>query len=233
MFSLKRIGAAAVILAVAWLGLQRVASAEPSRLTSTQGVLSAAACNDANCVTLTATITTPAGTQSFVVSRGSTAVRVGAEQVSPATLERFVGALAIVLSTPVGSQQVAGRIDVLVFPVQGSVSSSVSNDDNDHGNPNASQGDSPNKGGTSGGANAGGGTSGGGTSGGGTTGGGTTGGGTTGGGTTGGGTTGGGTTGGTTHGNGHGNGGNGQGNGQGNGGGEQGNNGNGHQGHNK
>ncbi|HLY20829.1 MAG TPA: hypothetical protein VKT83_00005, partial [bacterium] len=183
MFSLKRIGAAAVILAVAWLGLQRVASAEPSRLTTTQGVLSAAACDDANCVTLTATITTPAGTQSFVVSRGSTAVRVGTEQVPPATLERFVGAPAIVLSTPVGSKQVAGRIDVLVFPVQGSVNPSVSNDDNDHSNPNAANGDSP-KGGTSGGGTTGGGTTGGGTSGGGTTGGGTTGGGTTGGGTT-------------------------------------------------
>src|SRR5579862_7420840 len=181
MFSLKRIGAAAVILAVAWLGLQRVASAEPSRLTTTQGVLSAAACDDANCVTLTATITTPVGT----------------EQVPPATLERFVGAPAIVLSTPVGSKQVAGRIDVLVFPVQGSVNPSVSNDDNDHSNPNAANGDSP-KGGTSGGGTSGGGTTGGGTTGGGTTGGGTTGGGTTGGGTTGGGTTGGGTTGGGT-----------------------------------
>src|SRR5579859_6545627 len=169
MFSLKRIGAAAVILAVAWLGLQRAASAEPSRLTTTQGVLSAAACDDANCVTLTATITTPAGTQSFVVSRGSTAVRVGTEQVPPATLERFVGAPAIVLSAPVGSQQVAGRIDVLVFPVQGSVSPSASNDDNDHANPNTSKGDAP-----KGGANAGGGTTGGGTTGGGTTGGGTT-----------------------------------------------------------
>src|SRR5579864_8768189 len=185
MFTLKRTAAAVVILVVAWFGLQRVAGAQASLLVATQGVLSTAACDGAGCATLTATILTPAGARSFVVSRGGTAVWVGTEKVSPTILDRFLGAPTIVLSAPLGSKQVAGRVNILVFPVQGTVSPSVSNESNDHGNSGAAKGESPN-----------GGTTGGGTTGGGTTGGGTTGGGTTGGGTTGGGTTGGGTTGG-------------------------------------
>src|SRR5579864_4884845 len=178
MFNLKRIGAAIVILAVAWFGLQRVASAQTSLLITTQGVLSTAACDDASCMTLTATMTTPSGMQSFLVSRESTAVWVGTEKVSPTILDRFVGTPAIVLSAPMGSQQVAGRINILVFPVQGSVNSSVSKNENDRG--------SLGNGGSTGGGTTGGGSTGGGSTGGGSTGGGSTGGGTTGGGTTGG-----------------------------------------------
>src|SRR5579864_1798565 len=167
MFTLKRTAAAVVILVVAWFGLQRVAGAQASLLIATQGVLSTAACDGAGCVTLTATILTPAGTRSFVVSRGSTAVWVGTEKVSPTILDRFLGAPTIVLSAPMGSKQVAGRINILVFPVQGSVNSSVSQNKNDRG--------SLGNGGTTGGGTTGGGTTGGGTTGGGTTGGGTTG----------------------------------------------------------
>src|SRR5579864_4480500 len=198
MFNLKRIGATIIILVVAWFGLQRVASAQTSLLITTQGVLSTAACDDASCTTLTATMTTPSGVQSFLVSRESTAVWVGTEKVSPTILDRFTGTPAIVLSAPMGSQQVAGRINILVFPVQGSVNSSVSNNENEHGNlgGDGTTGSGTTGGGTTSGGRTGGGTTGGGTTGGGTTGGGTTGGGTTGGGTTGGGTTGGGTTGG-------------------------------------
>jgi hypothetical protein len=214
MFSLKRTGAAVVILVVAWLGLQRVASAQPSPLLVTQGVLSGAACDDASCVTLTATITMPGGTRSFTVSREGTAVWVGTERVSPAILDRFTGTPAIVLSAPMGSKQVAGRIDILVFPAQGRVSLSASNNASDHGNSDAAKGESPN-GGTSGGGNSGGGNSGGGNSGGGNSGGGNSGGGNSGGGNSGGGNSGG------THGNG-------QDNGQGTGSGEHQNNGHGH-----
>ena len=238
MFDLRRIGAVTAILTVVWFGLGRIASAQTTLVVTAQGILSTVN-DDGNGLTLTATMTTPNGIQSYVVSKGNTSVWVGYEKISPTVLDRFVGTPAIVLSTPVGRQQVAGRINLLVFPVQGQVGTAVSSGDDSHGVGGAASnigggttgagttGGGTTSGGTTGGGTTGGGTTGGGTTGGGTTGGGTTGGGTTGGGTTGGGTTGGGTTGGGTTG-GDPSHGNGQGSGNGNGSGEKGDKGIGH-----
>lgn len=228
MFDLKRIGTAVIILAVAWFGVDRVASAQTTQTIQRQGVLATAACNDANCTTLTVTMTTPSGVQSYMVSSDNTAVFAGYEKISPRVLDRFVGTPAIILSATVGSQQVAGRINLLVFPVVGNVGQGDPDyDDTHHGGTGGTTGGKT--GGTSGGTtgrDTTGGTSGG-TSGG--TAGGTTGenatGGTSGGtsGGTAGGTSGG-TAGGTTgETGGHTSHGNGQTDGKGGGSGEQGN----------
>src|SRR5579864_770530 len=146
MLDLRRLGAAAIILAVAWFGLNRIASAQPAPipLNTTQGILATVACDDASCVTLTVTMTTPNGTQSFVVLRDSTSVWAGNEKMSPTVLDRFVGTPAVILSTPVGSQQIAGRINLLVFPVRGDVVPNVSQieDDTHRGGTSATTGTS-------------------------------------------------------------------------------------------
>ena len=162
MFDLRRIGTAVIILAVAWFGVDRIASAQTTQTIQRQGVLATVACDDSNCTTLTVTMTTPSGVQSYVVSRDNTAVFAGLEKISPTVLDRFVGTPAIILSTLVGSQQVAGRINLLVFPVVGNVGQGdPDNDDTHHGATGGTTGGT--SGGTTGGTSGGtaGGTSGG------------------------------------------------------------------------
>src|SRR5579859_1868178 len=133
MVDLNRLGAVAIMLAVAWFGFNRIASAQPAPipLNTTQGILATVASDDASCVTLTVTMTTPGGTQSFVVLRDSTGVWAGTEKMSPTVLDRFVGTPAVILSTPVGGRQIAGRINLLVFPVRGDILPNVSNIEDD------------------------------------------------------------------------------------------------------
>jgi len=171
MFDLRRIAVFAVIFAVVSFGFDRSVSAQTSVVVRTQGVLSAVTDNG-NGVTLTASVRTQAGTQSFVVSRVNTAVWAGNEKISPNVLDRFIGAAATVLSTPVGNQQVAGQIRILVFPFHGNVTQSLSRDDSGGGNGGGGNGGGGNGGGGNGGGGNGGGGNGGGGNGGGGNGGG-------------------------------------------------------------
>jgi hypothetical protein len=162
MLDLRRIGAVAVILAVAWFGLSRIASAQPAPIpiNTTQGILATVSCDDSSCVTLTVTMTTPSGTQSYVVLRDTTGIWAGNESIPTTALNSFVGTPAVILSTPVGSLQVAGRITLLVFPFRGVVQN-IPNFDN--GGPGgAPAGAGPGGGGPGGGGPGGGGPGGGG-----------------------------------------------------------------------
>src|SRR6516225_3719042 len=112
MFDVKRIGAAVAILTLAWFGFGRMAHAQTNVTVTNTGVL-ATAKNDGNGLTMTVTLTTANGTVSYIVSLENTAVWAGFEKVPPSTLENYVGEPAVIISTPMGSQQVAGRINLL------------------------------------------------------------------------------------------------------------------------
>src|SRR6516165_10257147 len=129
MFDLRRVAVFAAILAVVSCGFDRRGSAQAPVVVTTQGILSAVV-DDGNGLTLTVSVRTPAGIQSFVVSRVNTAVWAGNEKISPTALDRFIGTAATVLSTPLGNQQIAGQIRVLVFPFLGNVDPAVSKSDN-------------------------------------------------------------------------------------------------------
>ena len=132
MFDLRRIGAVAAILTLAWFGFGRMAQAQTNVTVTNTGVL-ATVVDDRNGLTMTVTMTTPSGTISYVVSRANTSVWAGFEKISPTALDNYVGTPAVIISTPMGSQQVAGRINLLVFPVQGTVGPDNTPPDNNHG----------------------------------------------------------------------------------------------------
>jgi hypothetical protein len=226
MSCLKRIGAAVMVVAMVWVGYSRMAAAQTTLVVTTQGVLGSVS-DDGNGMTLTVTLTTPSGVQLYTVSRANTSVWAGNERISPTALDHFIGTPAIVLSAQVGTQQVAGRINLLVFPVQGEIGPAISIND-DHANGGGA-GNGGNGGGGNGGGGGGNGGGGGGNGGGGGGNGGGGGGNGGGGGGNGGGGGGNGGGGGGNGGGGGGNGGhgNGEGNGNGHGIGEGGDNGHG------
>jgi len=84
-------------------------------ITRTQGILASV-----DLAGMTAALATPAGQQVYTLA-SMTAVRVGEETEGLDALPSFVGAAAIVLSTDVGGAQIAGRVDILVFPAAGTV----------------------------------------------------------------------------------------------------------------
>lgn len=176
------LGAAVTVWGVPLAG--QAQSAQP--VTRTEGTLASA-----DCKALTVTLKTPTGIRAFRATR-VTGVVVGEEYgLSVCALAQFVGAQAIVLSSSVDGNQVAGQVDVLAFPASGAIGPLGA--DSGNGNGSDSGGTHSNGSGTNNNSgNTGGGKNGGGNTGGGNTGGGNTGGGNTGGGDNGGGNKGGG-----------------------------------------
>src|SRR5579875_332274 len=219
----SRYGAALIGLlgaAVTLWGIPLAGQAQTAPVvTRTQGTLVSADCSG-----LTLNVRTPAGVQGFKVTNG-TGVTVGDEGgQSFCALSQFVGAQVIVVSGMVDGNQVAGQVDVLAFPAQGTIGSLGPDAGNDARGGDASNNSGSGSGGNNGGGNKGGGNNGGGSNGGGggkgggSSGGGNNGGGDKGGGNNGGGNNGGGDKGGGNNGGGN-NGGGGNGGGK-NGGGE-------------
>src|SRR5579871_1079504 len=131
--------------------------------TRTQGTLVSADCSG-----LTLNVRTSAGVQGFKATDG-TGVTVGDEgHQSFCALSQFVGAQVIVVSSAIDGDQVAGQIDVLAFPAQGTIGSLGPDGGNDaRGGGTSSNGGSSNGGSNNGSSNGGSNNSGGGNSGGG------------------------------------------------------------------
>src|SRR5579875_2394186 len=169
----SRYGAALIGLlgaAVTLWGIPLAGQAQTAPVvTRTQGTLVSADCSG-----LTLNVRTPAGVQGFKVTNG-TGVTVGDEGgQSFCALSQFVGAQVIVVSGMVDGNQVAGQVDVLAFPAQGTIGSLGPDAGND---ARGGDGGGNNGGGNNGGGNNGGGNNGGGDKGGGNNGGGNNGGG--------------------------------------------------------
>ncbi len=199
-----------IILTVAWFGLARQGAGQvPANLIQrTSGTLTSAVCEEPapDCTVVKVSVQTSTTIETFLVT-SLTSVYVGRSRSDGAALERFIGSATVVQFQTIDDLQIAGRIDILVFPAQATIGGGTPADGHEgvsggasSGSKSGSKSGSSTAGGGTGGGTGGGGTGGGGTGGGGTgggsTGGGSTGGGSTGGGSTGGGSTGGGSTGG-------------------------------------
>ncbi len=116
-FKLVRSSIMVIVICVVWFALVGNSSARGfGPIVRSQGSITSVDCNGSSFV-----LSDQAGSQIFFATQ-FTAIYAGTERLSEVcTLQHFVGSMALVWSTPVGAQQIVGRIDLSVFNGQGVV----------------------------------------------------------------------------------------------------------------
>jgi len=107
-----------VILAsvLLWCGLPQAGHAQGIDVLKDQGTISSVDCQGLQFV-----LSGTGGPKSFVATPATQVFVSSTERLPFCALQQFVGSLAIVWSAEAGNQQVAGRVDVLVFAGNGTV----------------------------------------------------------------------------------------------------------------
>ncbi|HEV2283095.1 MAG TPA: hypothetical protein VGX75_11985, partial [bacterium] len=149
---------AVVIASVSmWGGFAGAAQAQiAGPVIQTQGTLNAVSVD-----ALTFSVIGPGGPQPFHVT-SVTVFYAGTERIDFDRLSEFIGAVAVVWSAPIESEQIAGIVTLLVFPVSGVITPGVNPGNGDLGGGPAIGGGGGNNGGGGGNNGGGGGNNGGG-----------------------------------------------------------------------